>query len=150
MQRYFDGTNWGQFAAPTRPPKKNTGKAVLALVGAVFLLIIIGKSCGSDDKKGGSTSSSSATATAPPTPAGPKKPDATFDTPYAGPRIGGGDAEFRYLSKLHIAGLSNDEGDPGLIKLGHGICGNSTGLLALPIWVAAGKGTRPRCQCPPA
>jgi Protein of unknown function (DUF732) len=43
--------------------------------------------------------------------------------PYAGPRTGGGDAEFLYLAKLHIAGLSNPtEDDAGLTGLGKAIC----------------------------
>lgn len=42
--------------------------------------------------------------------------------PYDGPRTGGGDAEFLYLSKTHIAGLSNKNGDAGLIGLGKAIC----------------------------
>jgi Protein of unknown function (DUF732) len=43
--------------------------------------------------------------------------------PYAGPRTGGGDAEFLYLAKLHIAGLSNPtQGDAGLTGLGKAIC----------------------------
>jgi hypothetical protein len=42
--------------------------------------------------------------------------------PYTGPRTGGGDAEFLYLSKLHIAGLSNKNGDAGLTALGKAIC----------------------------
>lgn len=42
--------------------------------------------------------------------------------PYDGPRTGGGDAEFLYLSKSHIAGLSNKDGDAGLTGLGKAIC----------------------------
>jgi Protein of unknown function (DUF2510) len=83
-QRYFDGTDWtSKFSWPTKPPKKGmSGKAVLAIVGGILVLIVIGRSCGgSDDKKdSSSTSSSSAAAAAPATPAGPKKPDATFTT----------------------------------------------------------------------
>lgn len=41
---------------------------------------------------------------------------------YNGPRISGGDAEFLYLSKTHIAGLSNKDGDAGLTRLGKGLC----------------------------
>lgn len=64
VQRYFDGTNWGQFAPPLRPPppppkKGISPKAIVAVIGAIFVLIIIGKACGSDDKNGGSTSPSS-------------------------------------------------------------------------------------------
>jgi hypothetical protein len=43
--------------------------------------------------------------------------------PYNGPRTGGGDAEFLYLAKLHIAGLSNPtQGDAGLTGLGKALC----------------------------
>ena len=89
-QRYFDGTNWtSQFAHPTKPPKKSisTGKALLAAVGVVLLVIII-RSCESDDKKDSAstaTSSSSATATAPPEPAGPKLPTNATVTTDQGP-----------------------------------------------------------------
>jgi hypothetical protein len=69
VQRYFDGTNWGEFARPLtpppppRPPKKGlSGKTILAIGALIFLLIIIGKACASDDKKdSGSTSPSSST-----------------------------------------------------------------------------------------
>lgn len=65
MQRWFDGTNWGQFAQPLRPPptppkKSISRKAILAVVGAVVLLIIIGRACGGDQKNSTSPSSSSA------------------------------------------------------------------------------------------
>jgi hypothetical protein len=74
VQRYFDGTNWGQFAPPLRPPplqrppkKGLSGKTILAIGALIFLLIIIGKACASDDKKdSGSTSPSSATGVAAP------------------------------------------------------------------------------------
>ncbi|OBH71249.1 hypothetical protein A5682_08920 [Mycobacterium mantenii] len=63
MQRYFDGTKWGQFASPLNPPpppkKARSPKKILAVIGAIVFLIIVGKACGSDEKNGGSTSPSS-------------------------------------------------------------------------------------------
>lgn len=41
---------------------------------------------------------------------------------YNGPRVGGGDAEYFYILKSHVAGITNTEGDTGLIKGGHAIC----------------------------
>src|SRR5258708_35117938 len=46
---------------------------------------------------------------------------ATAD-PTTEPRIGGGDAQYLGLIKTHIAGITNTEGDAGLIKGGHAIC----------------------------
>jgi len=64
VQRWFDGSNWGQFAPPLRPPppppkKSSAPKAILAVVGVLFLLGIIGQACGPDDKKNTTSPSSS-------------------------------------------------------------------------------------------
>jgi hypothetical protein len=106
LQRYFDGRNWtSEWAFSTEPPEKGVrteppekgvpteppkngvpGKAALALaaLGALVVLIIVGKSWGFDeDKASQSTSSSSPTMAGPstpteappPTPTGPQKPD---------------------------------------------------------------------------
>lgn len=97
LQRYFDGTNWtSEWAFSTEPPKKGVpGKAALALaaLGALVLLIIIGRSWGFGDKAGESTPPSAPAATgpstpaepAPTTPAGPKKPDGVTFTTVPGP-----------------------------------------------------------------
>jgi Protein of unknown function (DUF2510) len=92
--RYFDGADWtDQRSAPApspyapRPPKAPgssapTGKVILAIVGAIVLMIIVGNILGAmnkgkDDSSSSSRSSSSSTVA---TPTGPKKPDATFTT----------------------------------------------------------------------
>lgn len=61
---------------------------------------------------------------------------ASADT-YNGPRTGGGDAEFLYISKSHIAGLSNDEGDAGLISWGRRFARS---------WMGAGAASRFVCN----
>ena len=99
LQRYFDGSNWtSDWAFSTEPPKKGgvPGKAALALavIGALVLLVIVGKSWSFDQKKDSSSSSSSSptaaepstpTETAPPTPTGPKKPDGVAFSTAPGP-----------------------------------------------------------------
>jgi hypothetical protein len=94
LQRYFDGTNWmSEWAFSTEPQKKSVqGKAALALaaLGALVVLIIVGKSWGYDEKKDGEAASSGTptavapstpSEAAPATPTGPPKPDGvTFST----------------------------------------------------------------------
>lgn len=114
LQRYFDGREWTSewaFAtdplqdSPTGPPKKGlSGKATLALaaLGALVLLIIVGKNWGFDKNDSQSTSGSSPTAaapstpteTAPPTPTGPKKPDGVAFATSPGPNGDVVDARF--------------------------------------------------------
>lgn len=97
LQRYFDGTNWtSEWAFATEPPKKPvSGKAALALavLTVLVLLVIVGRSWGFDGRNDGQSSSGSATSAgpptlteaAPPTPAGPKKPDGVTFTTTPGP-----------------------------------------------------------------
>lgn len=98
LQRYFDGTNWtSEWAFATEPPKKGvSGKAALALavLTALVLLVIVGRSWGFDGKDGGQSSPSGGatvagpstpTEAAPSTPAGPKKPDGVTFTTAPGP-----------------------------------------------------------------
>lgn len=96
LQRYFDGTTWtSEWAFSTDPPKKKVpGKAALALavLGVLVLLVVVGRSWGFDDKKDGASSSLDPSASAPttseaapPTPAGPKKPDGVTFTTAPGP-----------------------------------------------------------------
>ncbi len=104
LQRYFDGTSWtSEWAFATDPPKKGgSGRAALALaaLGAIVLLIIIGKSWGFDDNKGTPPSSSATagpstpTEAAPSTSAGPKKPDGVTFTTASGPNGDVVDARF--------------------------------------------------------
>lgn len=105
LQRYFDGTSWtSEYAFSTEPPKKkNTSeKAALALavLGALILLAIIGKSWAFDHKKdapssNSATAESSASAEAPPsTPPAPKKPDGVTFTTTPGPNGDVVDARF--------------------------------------------------------
>ncbi|WP_322860230.1 DUF2510 domain-containing protein [Mycobacterium europaeum] len=104
LQRYFDGTSWtSEYAFSTEPPKKNTSeKAALALavLGALILLAIIGKSWAFDYKKdapssNSATAESSASAEAPPsTPPAPKKPDGVTFTTTPGPNGDVVDARF--------------------------------------------------------
>lgn len=98
LQRYFDGTNWmSEWAFSTEPQKKSVqGKAALALaaLGALVVLVIVGKSWGYDAKKDGEAASSGtptavAPATpgeaAPATPTGPPKPDGVIFSTAPGP-----------------------------------------------------------------
>jgi hypothetical protein len=60
-----------------------SGKAILAIIGGILAMVILGNVLGSNEGKRdnhSSSSSRSSTATAT-TPAGPKKPDATFSMP---------------------------------------------------------------------
>ena len=116
VQRYFDGTNWGQFAPPLTPPRPPPKKAVspksiLAVVGAILLLIIVAKACGSGDKKdSSSTSSSSAAAAAPTTPQGPKPPanvKALNISPPPGPDVDVVTARYKIGENL-TEGLTKD------------------------------------------
>jgi Protein of unknown function (DUF2510) len=104
LQRYFDGTRWtSEWAFATDPPKKGgSEKAALALaaLGAMVVLIIIGKSWGFDDNKSAPPGSSATAAppesseAAPSTPAGPKKPDGVTFTIAPGPNGDVVDARF--------------------------------------------------------
>jgi len=106
LQRYFDGTNWTtEWAFAAEPPKKGlSGKAVLALATlcVLVLLVIVGKSWVFDPKKDSQSAPSSSSAmagptppkAAPPTPAGPKKPDGVTFTVAPGPTGDVVDARF--------------------------------------------------------
>lgn len=106
LQRYFDGTNWTtEWAFSTDPPKERpSGKAALALaaLGALALLVIVGKSWVFDQRKdispapGSSATAAPATPAeaAPATPAGPKKPDGVTFTTTSGPNGEVVDARF--------------------------------------------------------
>ncbi|MCV7428528.1 DUF2510 domain-containing protein [Mycobacterium montefiorense] len=104
LQRYFDGKNWtGEWAFATDPPKKGgSGKAalVLAALAAIVLFFIVGKSWNFDDKKESPSSTSTTAPTlttsqvAPPTPAGPKKPDGVTFSTAPGPNGDVVDARF--------------------------------------------------------
>jgi hypothetical protein len=43
--------------------------------------------------------------------------------PAAHAETGGGDTQFLSIIHQHIFGLTSDNGDAGLIKLGHAVCG---------------------------
>jgi hypothetical protein len=120
VQRYFDGTNWGQFAAPLRPPppppKKSTSpRAILAVIGAIVLLIIVGKACGQggkDDSTSTSTSSSRAvtaspTSTTPQSPTPPAHVKALTINPPPGPGIDVVTARYKISENL-TKGLTKD------------------------------------------
>ncbi|KLO42369.1 hypothetical protein ABW17_12015 [Mycobacterium nebraskense] len=107
LQRYFDGTRWAsEWAFSTEPQKKGApGKPALALaaLGALVLLVIVGKSWVFDPKKDSQSipPSGSVTAgpptpteTAPSAPAGPKKPDGVTFTVAPGPNGDVVDARF--------------------------------------------------------
>jgi hypothetical protein len=116
LQRYFDGRNWtSEWAFSTEPPEKGVlteppkngvaGKAALALaaLGALVVLIIVGKSWGLDEDKDRQSTSSSSPATAgpstlteaaPATPAGPTKPDGVTFAISPGPNGDVVDARF--------------------------------------------------------
>ncbi len=108
LQRYFDGSNWTSdwafstdpadaHPAPPPPLKKGiSGKPALALavLAALVLLVIVGKSWGFGGKHGGESTAptgettaepSTSAETAPPTPSGPKKPDGVTFTTAPGP-----------------------------------------------------------------
>lgn len=104
LQRYFDGTHWtSDWAFATEPPKKgDSGKAALALavLGVLFLLVMIGRHWVFDEKKDtpSSTSTTAAppapTEDAPPSPAAPKKPDGVSFSIAPGPNGDVVDARF--------------------------------------------------------
>lgn len=125
LQRYFDGTNWtGDWAFSTDPPKKEVpGKAALALaaLGALVLLVIVGKSWIFDPKNDSQSTPSSNSAAAgpstpaeaaPPTPAGPKKPEGVTFTTAPGPDGDVVDARFairdNYTEQLIKDGARTD------------------------------------------
>lgn len=81
-KRYFDGKVWtSKYQYPDKPPTKGLPpKGVLAIIGTLLVLILLGRACGTDDKKNSGSTPSSGTTTAAPTSTGRTKPAATFTT----------------------------------------------------------------------
>ena len=117
VQRWFDGTTWGQFAPPLRPaappprpPQKGLStqaKAGIAVIGVFILLFIMAKACSSDDKKTSSPPSSSSAPSS----------GATWGTPTSTPKYSESEIEsgvIKACQKVIKEGLK----DPDSAKFG--------------------------------
>lgn len=91
----------------------NSAKAIGQLLKGLVVLVLVGVFAWACLTSNHSTSSQPPSSSVPPS---------SWPSSYDGPRVGGGDAEYLYILKDHVAGITNTEGDAGLIKLGHAIC----------------------------